>query len=119
MGLAAVAGLLFTSLGLAAYTGRWKRWLVRDILNWRYFGFAMLYAGLAFLLFPVAALAAEVDLVWPARILMILGIAGTWITIMAVFWLPKFMRPRWYREWEARGADRNEFARPGEKAWWG
>lgn len=98
-------GAGFLTLGVLAYTGRWRRWMGPARGYGTFIGFSLLYIGIAFL-----AASAGVT-VWDAATpvaAVLFGIAAIAlvIAIVGLWWMPRMLQPRWYRELRARALTR-------------
>lgn len=109
-----LVGIPMIIIGGLAYAGVWRSWVTMTGLNPRgktFAGLGLLYCGIAFCLVPLTALLGPDRYPALGAALLIAAVAGAWTFIMSFFWLPSFARPRWLRDWEARGSDPREFAR--------
>lgn len=90
----------FVVLGLLAYTGVWRRWMVSARGYGTYMGFSIFYIGIALITGALAVSVAPANrtlfifLSAVAAVIMLVAIVGFW-------WLPNFLLPRWFREWRS------------------
>lgn len=99
MWTAAVLGLLLAGYGGAAYAGRLRSHVLTDWPRPET-SFGMLYAGLAcILVWPMILLlnSAHALAVAAGFGLALVALAGFWIFLLSLFWLPARLLPRWYR----------------------
>lgn len=92
-----IFGVICLVLGVAAYTGRDKAWMItRSVLPGQS-GPALLYLGIFFFFLPIAL--AVMDILPPILSLLFSTsvLACLFIGVLGFFWLPRFMHPRWMR----------------------
>lgn len=91
-----IGGLVFLVLGVLAYSGGWKGWISVRRGFGSTMGFAWLWLGLAFtagtaaLLVQPSSRPAFFFLCAVAALLLV-------VSIIAMFWLPRFLLPAWFR----------------------
>lgn len=106
---ALAAGAAMAVMGWRAYSGRWRKWvtyggLVPGVRSYPAPG--LLYAGIGFLLAPVAVWMSESATPKPLlAATVVVAIGGVLIGLLSMAWLPRFMRPAWVRS--AEEAERN------------
>ncbi len=101
-----VLGALFVLAGVLAYTGRWRSWTATSMWLPRVV-FGTVFAGIA-LWFICLGLALHGK--WAHVVTDVAGVFGLAFVISA-FWLPAFLLPQWFRDWQAAGAERTRYAR--------
>ncbi|WP_264667604.1 hypothetical protein [Arthrobacter sp. VKM Ac-2550] len=120
-----VIGAGFALAGVLAYTGRWRSWAA-SMRWWEFgkrprFGFFCLFVGIAVLVVPLSVVIHEVIGVEAiAKAIVWLAIPAGALALMCFVGLPGFLKPRWYKEWVARGAIQHEVyppAAPGAAGW--
>lgn len=86
-------GLMATTAGVAAYTGRWRSWAGASYPYAAGFGLAFLGVGLlaagGILLVPDLGSAQAWTLAWVSAV-------GSFIQAMSMMWLPRFLCPSWF-----------------------
>ncbi len=99
-----ILGVTCLVSGIMAYRGRYVSWLALKSILPGWAGLASLYLGAAFLALPAATFVLrampEGDVVRALLGLLLIGImiAGAIIGIIGMFWLPRFMLPRWIKD---------------------
>lgn len=89
-----VLGVIFVTLGVAAYSGKWRSWSTWYLL--RRFRFAPLALGWG----GIGLLAGVLGNVLPepaAGIVRSSGLVLIMVGLIGMKWFPRFMLPRWYR----------------------
>ncbi|MBW4094345.1 MAG: hypothetical protein HIU81_02535 [Acidobacteria bacterium] len=109
--LVCVCCIAALTVGTFAYTGRWRSWAPRfgaaALGKHSLGGFMFLFGGIVLASLPLgllAYLAGVPDAVLRA-IVLVPAIGGLLLTLMSFFWLPRFMLPRWYKDWVDSGAE--------------
>jgi membrane protease YdiL (CAAX protease family) len=93
----AIVGLIFVVAGIAAYAGRWRRWVLRSRRPWvQGTGFASLAFGLA-VMSIVAAAVFESTL---GDLPLVPGIALIVLAMVMIARMPEALAPRWFRDRE-------------------
>ncbi|MFC5748391.1 hypothetical protein [Actinomadura rugatobispora] len=101
--LTAVLLLCGIAQGVFAYTGRWR--------SWHYNGTGMhgiappltvFWASVTGLIVYVATICGVLGASNAALVIFLFGIPPGMITCVSFWWLPRFARPRWVAEEEAR-----------------
>ncbi|NMR29042.1 hypothetical protein [Crystallibacter degradans] len=120
-----MVGAGFFIAGYLAYAGRWRRWAAYkrywEFGKTSHFGFICLFVGIAVLVLPLSALMDEllgVEAV--ARAVAWLALPAGLLAVISFVGLPGILKPRWYKEWVARGAIQHELyppAAPGAAGW--
>lgn len=103
-------GLISFVAGILAYRGKYKSWLVlKSFLFPGWIGLASLYLGLALMMLGLAAFLQFIDAPGFVMALWLVITAPAMVTgIIAMFWLPRFLWPRWLKDTEdeiRRGED--------------
>ncbi|MCC9206329.1 hypothetical protein [Arthrobacter sp. zg-Y769] len=119
MSLLLLVGILWCALtGIAAYNGTWRIWAAGNALpvqlgKHNYSGFFGLY------MLPVFAALAVLAVLGPAGMGMVSSTYAPLILLPAALpaalcfiRLPRFMLPRWYKDWLDRGANKDEVGKP-------
>ncbi|MGP9618153.1 hypothetical protein ACT3S2_14125 [Arthrobacter sp. AOP36-A1-22] len=91
-------GIVSLALGIAAYSGRDKSWMITKSVLPGQSGPALLYIGISFTLLPFTVPLMDV---MPPILALLLGgtvLVCLFIGFIGFFWLPRFMHPRWMRE---------------------
>jgi hypothetical protein len=105
-----VMGLISFVSGILAYQGRYKSWLVlKSFLFPGWPGLAGLYLGLGLLMIALAAPLLAVNAPgWVMAVWLVITAPAMVTGIIAMFWLPRFLWPRWLKDTEdeiRRGED--------------
>lgn len=97
--LAAAAALIVA--GVTAYRGLWRRWAFAKPVFSYAIGFGTLYLGIGFGLIGVTQIfAMRPQPLW-ATTLVYVGAAAILLGVLSLFWFPRFLTPRWFRELRA------------------
>lgn len=84
-----------TLFGVLAYLGVIRRWSPVDRGLDEYLGFSALYAGLTLGCFALSGatkhLAAGDVFLWAGCVLIV-------VTLLSIFYLPKFLLPKWWKD---------------------
>lgn len=91
-------GAIFLALGIAAYSGRDRSWLITKTVLPGQSGPALLYFGIFLFLLPMAVPLMEVLPPIFAALLGLVVLGCMFIAVLGFFWLPRFMHPRWMRD---------------------
>ncbi|EMY32660.1 hypothetical protein D477_019061 [Arthrobacter crystallopoietes BAB-32] len=108
MGLAAILvfGAALLVYGINAYRGAARGWTLRG----GYLGLGALYFGAAILLSQPVTWLLESGYSLPGILLGLVMTVCMVLLVLSFFWMPAFLKPRWLKDWEARGSDRTEFS---------
>lgn len=95
---AIVVGLALIVAGAAAYAGRWRRWaFARPVFSYA-IGFGVLYVGIGMVVFGVVTVfgdAVPLDVQRGAAAIVLALFA---MMLLSLFWFPRFLTPRWFRQ---------------------
>lgn len=91
-------GALLIALGIAAYSGRDRSWMITKKVLPGQSGPALLYFGIFLFLLPMAVPLMDVLPPIFAALLGLVVLGCMFIGVLGFFWLPRFMHPRWMRD---------------------
>ena len=94
-----VGGVFFGLPGWLAYTGKWRRW-TRSFRGrtFPYFPFGLAWMGAGAILLGLFSVVSTLDNIVSAAVLGIPGIAVFCCGLAFLLRTPRFLLPRWYRE---------------------
>jgi len=104
--LCLVFGAVLMALGIAAYSGRDRSWMITKKVLPGQSGPALLYFGIFLFLLPMAVPLMDVLPPIFAALLGLLLLGCMFIGVLGFFWLPRFMHPRWMRDEYRRDNER-------------
>ncbi len=106
-----VVGAWFGLAGGLAYTGRYRSWTASYIFR-PYYMLGGLWMGLGLWAIALAILVRGHGWSVLSSVFYVVFLGCAVIFLMSVFWLPKLLRPAWFRAWQDNGSRRTEYARP-------
>ncbi len=91
-----LGSVVFLLLGVLAYSGRWQGWISVRRGYGSTMGFAWLWLGLAFVAATAGLLAQPYSRL---AFLILCAVAAVLlvVSVVAMFWLPRFLLPTWFR----------------------
>lgn len=96
--LVGVVALFLIGAGLAAYTGRWRSWASADPTFFYAIGFGILFLGIGMGLFAVITALGDILPLAAQRVGAVAVFTFLGITLLSLFWFPRALTPRWFRE---------------------